>query len=232
MSPMQIRVVLADDHSVVRAGLKAVLASAPDIMVVGEAANGNEAVAIAKRERPDVIVMDLAMPDLDGAAATKEIIAAGIPTRVLMLSMHTEEECLVPVMEAGAAGYLVKTDAHRDLAEAIRVVAQGDCFVRPSAARILAKKLSTVDPLADDRKLFESLSLRERAVLRLVALGFTSAEVGERIFISAKMVDAHKHRIRTSLHLTHRAHYVQFALKLGLLTDPETITLARRESRS
>ncbi|MEO7456902.1 MAG: response regulator transcription factor [Gemmatimonadaceae bacterium] len=214
-----IRVVIADDHTVVRAGLKAVLRTAPDILVVGEAANGREVIAVATRERPDVIVMDLAMPELDGIDATKAIVAAELPSRVLMLSMHTEEECLVPVMEAGASGYLVKADAHRDLVDAIRVVAHGDCFVRPSAARILAKKLSAIDPVADDRRRFEALTPRERAVLRFVALGFTSAEVGQRVFISAKVVDAHKQRIRTLLHLTHRSHYVQFALRLGLLND-------------
>ncbi len=230
MSPNPIRVVLADDHSVVRAGLKAVLRAATDVTIVGEAANGREVVALAEREKPDVIVMDVAMPELDGIAATKQIVAAGLPSRVLMLSMHTEEEYLVSVMEAGASGYLVKSDAHRDLLSAIRVVAHGDCFVRPSAARILAKKLSSVDPMADEKRLYEALTPRERAVLRFVALGFTSAEVGQRIYISAKMVDAHKHRIRMLLNLTHRSHYVQFALKLGLLSEPEPATMARSGS--
>jgi two-component system, NarL family, response regulator NreC len=230
MSPEPIRVVLADDHTVVRAGLKAVLKSVLDITVVGEAANGRDVVMLAQREKPDVIVMDLAMPELDGIAATREIVAAGLPSRVLMLSMHTEEECLVPVMEAGAAGFLVKADAHRDLAEAIRIVANGDCFVRPSAARILARKLSIAEPFAEEQRLYQSLSPRERAVLRLVALGFTSAEVGRQVYLSAKMVDAHKHRIRTLLKLTHRAHYVQFALKLGLLGETPSFSVAQPES--
>ena len=220
-----IRVLIADDHTVVRAGLKAVLRSSPDITVVGEVPTGRAAVAFAERERPDVVVMDLAMPDLDGLEATAKIVALGIETKVLMLSMHTEEECLVSSMEAGATGYLMKSEAHVDLAEAIRIVAHGDCYVRPSAARILARKVSAVDPAVNERKLFESLSQRERAVLRLVALGFTSAEVGERVCISAKMVDAHKHRLRTVLDLRHRSQYVQFALKLGLLTSPEVPVL-------
>jgi two-component system, NarL family, response regulator NreC len=221
MIAMPIRVLIADDHTVVRAGLKAVLRGAPDITVVGEVPTGRAAVSFVERERPNVVVMDLAMPDLDGLEATAQILALGVETKVLILSMHTEEECLVSSMEAGATGYLVKSEAHMDLVDAIRVVAQGDCYVRPSAARILARKVSAVDPVVNERRLFESLSERERAVVRLVALGFTSAEVGERVCISAKMVDAHKHRLRTLLDLRHRSQYVQFALKLGLFTSPE-----------
>ncbi len=222
-----IRVAIADDHAVVRAGLRAVLEAAPDIIVIGEAANGRDIVSLVRRERPDVVVMDLAMPELDGIQATTAILALEVRSRVLVLSIHTEEEWLVPAMNAGASGYLVKTDAHRDLVQAIRIVARGDCFVRPTAARILARKLSAVAPAAAEQRLFDLLAPRERAVLRLVALGFTSAEVGQRIYLSARMVDAHKHRIRKLLNLTHRSHYVQFALKLGLLVEPGLAPLAR-----
>ena len=114
MSDGVIRVVLADDHAVVRAGLKAMLDGESDIRVVGEAANGREVVTLAQREWPDVVLMDLKMPELDGIAATRAIMAEGLPARVLMLTMHSEEDFLVPAMEAGAAGYLVKADAHRD----------------------------------------------------------------------------------------------------------------------
>ncbi|MGE5099641.1 MAG: response regulator transcription factor, partial [Deltaproteobacteria bacterium] len=110
-----IRVVLADDHAVVRAGLKAVLGGARDIEVIGEAKTGREAVALAERFKPDVIVMDLSMPEVDGTAATKEIVAKGLPVKVLILTMHTEEDYLIPLIEAGAAGYLVKSAADREL---------------------------------------------------------------------------------------------------------------------
>src|SRR5687767_4115255 len=113
-----IRVVLADDHAVVRAGLKAVLGSARDITVVGEASNGREAVALAERLNPDVIVMDLTMDQMDGTAATQEIVQKGLGARVLVLTMHAEEDYLVPVLEAGAAGYLVKSAADRELVDA------------------------------------------------------------------------------------------------------------------
>src|ERR1041384_8281987 len=115
-----IRVILADDHAVVRAGLKAVLGTAKDIEVIGEAKNGREAVALADQFNPDVVVMDLTMPELDGTAATKEIVEKGLSARVLILTMHAEEDYLVPLMEAGAAGYLVKSAADRDLVDAVR----------------------------------------------------------------------------------------------------------------
>lgn len=214
-----IRVVLADDHAVVRAGLKAVLGAAKDIEVIGEARNGREAVAMAERFKPDVLVMDLSMPELDGTAATKEIVAMELPTRVLVLTMHTEEDYLVPLIEAGAAGYLVKSAADRELVDAVRAVAHGDMYVRASAARVLAQRLTKKDPAAAERERFDKLTQRERDVLRLVARGYSAPEIGEQLFISPKTVDTYKQRIQEKLGLAHRSEYVQLALKLGLLAD-------------
>lgn len=214
-----IRVVLADDHTVVRAGLKAVLGTARDIDVVGEAKDGAEAVALVDRFHPDVVVMDLSMSGMDGATATKEIVAKGGDTRVLILTMHPEEEFLVPLLEAGAAGYLVKSAADRELVDAVRAVSKGDVFVRPSAARVLAKGLTRKDPQEVDKDRFARLTERERDVLRLTAQGYSAPEIGERLFISPKTVDTYKQRINEKLGLSHRAHYVQFALRLGLLQE-------------
>jgi two-component system, NarL family, response regulator NreC len=214
-----IRVILADDHAVVRAGLKAVLSSAKDIEVIGEAKNGVEAVALVERFKPDVVVMDLSMPDLDGTAATKQIVEKGIPTKVLVLTMHAEEDYLVPLMEAGAAGYLVKSAADRELVDAVRAIAHGDVYVRPAAARVLAKNLTKKDPEKVNRERFEKLTQREQDVLRLVAQGFSAPEIGERLYISPKTVDTYKQRIHEKLGLSHRSDYVQFALKLGLLAQ-------------
>jgi DNA-binding NarL/FixJ family response regulator len=219
MSSDNIRVVLADDHAIVRAGLKAVLARATDIEVVGEASDGEEAVAMAKRLDPDVLVMDVSMPKLDGIGATKALTERGPRPRVLVLTMHVEEEYLVPLLEAGAAGYLVKSIADRDLVDAIRAVARGDMYVRPTAARVLARELTRKDPEAEDRKRFEKLTARERDVLRLTAQGFSAPEIGERLFISPKTVDTYKQRIGEKVALHHRADYVRFALRLGLLGD-------------
>lgn len=217
MTPDVIRVVLADDHMIVRAGLKAVLATAKDISVVGEASNGKEALALAERSNPDVVVMDLSMSEMDGIQATKELVARGPTPRVLVLTMHAEEEYLVPLLEAGAAGYLVKSAADRDLVDAIRAVARGDLYVRPSAARVLAKGITRKDEHAEDREKYEKLTDRERDVMRLIAEGYTAPEIGEKLHISPKTVDTYKQRVNEKLGLTHRADYVKLALKLGLL---------------
>ena len=212
-----IRVLLADDHRVVRAGLRAVLGTTRDITVVGEASNGREAVSLAALVKPDVVVMDLAMPELDGVAATKAIIAADPGVRVLVLSMHAEQEYLVPVMEAGAAGYLLKTEADRELVNAVRAVAHGDVFVRPAAARILARRFVGRDEESSDKDRYARLTERERDVLRLVGQGYSAPEIGDRLLISPKTVDTYKQRIHEKLGLAHRSQYVQFAFRLGLL---------------
>jgi two-component system, NarL family, response regulator NreC len=213
-----IGVLLADDHSVVRAGLKAVLSSARDINVVGEARNGKEAVDFARQLRPDVIVMDLTMPEMDGTAATKEIVATNVDSRVLVLTMHAEEDYLVPVMEAEASGYLVKSDPDRELANAIRAVAHGDVHLRPAGGSVLAKKLGKKPVGGTDRQRYEKLTDRERDVLRLVGQGYSAPEIGTRLKISPKTVDTYKQRIQEKLNFSHRSQYIQFALKLGLLT--------------
>ena len=213
-----IRVILADDHAVVRAGLKAVLGAARDIEIVGEARDGREAVELAERLKPDVVVMDLSMGEADGTSATKDIVARGLSTRVLVLTMHAEEEYLVPLLEAGAAGYLVKSAADRELVDAVRTVARGELYVRPAAARILARGLTRKDPVQAERERFEKLTARERDVLRLVAEGYSAPEIGEKLFISPKTVDTYKQRVNEKLGLAHRADYVKLALKLGLIS--------------
>ena len=220
MSQDLIRVILADDHSVVRTGLKAVLGAARDIAVIGEAKTGREAIALVERLKPDVVVMDLSMPEMDGTAATKEIVAKGLPTKVLILTMHEEEDYLVPLIEAGAAGYLEKSAADRELVDAVRAVAAGDVYVRASAARVLAKGFAKRSTVANEREQYESLTQRERDVLRLVAQGYSAPEIGEKLFISPKTVDTYKQRVQEKLGLSHRAEYVQFALKLDLLSKP------------
>ena len=215
----QIRIVLADDHAVVRAGLRAVLGTAKDLVVVGEASNGREAVDLVERLNPDVLITDLSMPDMDGTAATKAIVARQLPTKILVLTMHVEEEYLVPLLEAGASGYLVKSAADKELVSAVRAVAYGDNYVSPSASGVLIKGLRRKDPVHEERERYESLTQRERDVLRFVAQGYSAPEIGERLFISPKTVDTYKPRIQEKLGLGHRAEYVQFALKLGLLTE-------------
>jgi len=227
MRPDLIRVVLVDDHQIVRSGLKAVLSTAKDIAVVGEGGSGKDALVLAERLNPHVIVMDLSMPDMDGLTATRELQKANATRvqspdepatrRVLVLTMHTEDEHLVALLEAGAGGYLLKSVADRELVDAVRTVAAGDVYVQPTAARALARGLAKRDGNAEERTRFEKLTDREQVVLRMVAEGYTAPEIGEHLTISPKTVDTYKQRIGEKLGLTHRTDYVKFALKLGLL---------------
>lgn len=215
--PDVIRVILADDHQVVRAGLKALLGGATDIEVVGEATNGRDALALVARLTPHIAVLDLDMPLMDGLTATKELVARGSATRVLILTMHTEEEYLVTLLEAGAAGYLMKNAADRELADAVRAVASGEIYVQASASRTLARAVARRAEHADERERYQQLSERERDVLVLVAGGYSASEIGEKLFISPKTVETYKQRIGDKLGLANRPDYVQLCLRLGLL---------------
>ncbi|MDB4917499.1 MAG: response regulator receiver [Gemmatimonadetes bacterium] len=215
--PDVIRVILADDHLVVRAGLKALLGVSKDIEVVGEATNGRDALALVERLHPHIAVFDLDMPQMDGLTATKDLVARNSQTKVLILTMHTEDEYLVTALEAGASGYLVKNAADRELADAVRTVAAGGIYVQPSASLTLARAVARRAGHADEREKYLQLSERERDVLVLVAGGHSASEIGEKLFISPKTVETYKQRITEKLGLSHRPEYVQFCLRLGLL---------------
>lgn len=214
-----IRVVLADDHTLFRAGLRVLLRHATDIEVIGEANSGSEAVAITERLSPDVLVMDLDMSEPDGAAATRILTERHSSCRILILSMFSEDDYLLPLLEAGASGYLTKEAAEQELVEAIRVVARGDVYVRPRVARLLAAHQRTRDksPHQQMTDQFEQLSRRERDVLELMAKGFGGVEIGQKLGISNKTVETYKERIEEKLGLRHRSEYVHFALEIGLL---------------
>ena len=212
-----IRVLLVDDHAVMRAGLRALLASEPDITVAGEAGSGEEAVELVDRLRPDVVVMDLSMPGIGGLAATRQIAAKGLPTRVLALTLHGESEYLLPMLEAGGSGYITKSSADTNLVEAIRVVSRGDAWLDPGAARLLVKNYR--EPRDAGREQPTSrLSAREREVLALTAEGYSSAEIGVRLGISGKTVETYRERLMEKLGLHHRSELVRLALREGLLT--------------
>lgn len=210
-----IRVLLADDHAVLRAGLHALLDREPDMRVVGEAGTGEEAVERASALRPDVVVMDLSMPGAGGLEATRQIAALGHGTRVLVLTVHAEEEYLLPVLEAGGSGYVMKTSADEDLVSAIRTVARGDVFLYPSAAALLLRGFTGKNDREPDP--LQKLTEREREVLGFTVEGFSSSEIGKKLFISPKTVDTYRARIMEKLHLHHRSELVRFALQTGLL---------------
>ena len=212
-----IAVVLVDDHNLVRTGIKAVLRGCPDVTVVGEADGGRAAVAVATRLRPEVIVMDLDMPEGDGLTATRALHAAVPESRVLVVTMSPEHEKLLPVLHAGARGYLCKSAVERELVEAIRVVAAGEVYVRPSVSQSLATSGEAPPKRRDDaRARLERLSDRERAVLLQTARGFNGPEIGRQLGITAKTVDTYKQRIEEKVGLSHRADYVRIALDADL----------------
>lgn len=211
-----IRIVLADDHAVLRAGLKALLDAEPDMAVVGEAGTGEEAIEKVKALKPDIVVMDLSMPGMGGLEATRRIAALGQGTRVLVLTMHAEEEFLLPVLEAGGSGYVRKTSADEDLTRAIRVVARDEVFLYPSAAKLLLQRYKEAEE-EDEKSPLNRLTEREREVLTLTAEGYSSSEIGEKLFISPKTVDTYRARVMEKLGLHHRAELVRFALRTGLL---------------
>ncbi|MGI9180848.1 MAG: response regulator [Longimicrobiaceae bacterium] len=214
--PEAIRIVLADDHVVLRSGLDALLSAEPDLRVVGQASTGEEAVERARTLKPDVVVMDLDMPGMGGLEATRQVAALGQDTRVLVLTMHAEEEYLLPVLEAGGSGYVRKTSVDVDLIRAIHAVARDEVFLYPSATKLLLRGYQKAEEKGEVSPV-EALSERECEVLALTAEGFSSSEIGKKLFLSPKTVDTYRARLMQKLELTHRSQLVRFALRTGLL---------------
>jgi DNA-binding NarL/FixJ family response regulator len=214
----KIRILVADDHAVLRAGLRALLNAEPDMEVIGEAANGREAVERAELLRPDVLVMDLSMPVMGGIEATKQIKEKGLNTRVLVLTVHAEQQYLLPVLQSGGAGYVLKQAADTELIQAIRTVHRGEAFLYPTAASMLLEDYRRRVSATEDQ--FDGLSEREREVLKFTAEGFSSQEIADRLVISAKTVDTYRQRIMDKLNIHHRSELIRYALRKGLLAAP------------
>jgi two-component system response regulator NreC len=214
--PETVRILLVDDHAVLRAGLRALLDAEPGFQVVGEAGTGEEGVRLAGQTRADVVVMDLSMPGMGGLEAVRQIAALNQGTRVLVLTMHGEEEHLLPVLEAGGSGYVTKRSADEELIEAIHTVARGDVFLYPSGAKLLLRGLKAKGEPGEDDPI-DRLTEREREVLSFTVEGFSSSEIGKKLFISPKTVDTYRSRIMEKLGLRHRSELVRFALRNGLL---------------
>jgi DNA-binding NarL/FixJ family response regulator len=213
-----VRVLLADDHGILRAGLRALLGNEPDMEVVGEAADGEEAVAQAAALDPDVIVLDIAMPRLDGLEAARRIRDRGLRAKILILTVHAEERYLLPVLRAGGSGYVQKSQADTDLLDAIRTVARGDAFLYPGATRLLLADYLGRE--GEGRGRSRDLSERERQVLALTAEGYSAQEIGERLILSPKTVETYRERAMQKLGLRRRADLVHYALRSGLLQSP------------
>jgi two-component system response regulator NreC len=212
----RIRVLLADDHAVLRAGLRALLAGEPDMEVIGEATDGEDAIVQAQRLRPDVLVLDIAMPRVNGLEVIRRIREQGLDVKVLVLTMHSEEQYLLQVLRAGGSGYVLKASADTELMEAIRTVHRGEAFLYPSATALLLEDYRERKG-EDERDRFDDLSEREREVLALTAAGYTNQEIADKLIISAKTVDTYRSRIMEKLDLHHRSELVKIALRRGLL---------------
>lgn len=223
-----IRLMLVDDHEVVRTGLRTFLETQAGLEVVGEANNGQTALELAKEKKPDVVVMDISMPDMDGLETTRRLLVATPDCKVLALTVHADKQYFFEMLAAGAVGYVTKQAAADDLVSAIRSVAEGNVYLQPALAlwlledyrRLAAQDLT--ESLIESRekeahKDLESLSERERQVVELVADGMTNIEIGEALGISPKTVARHRERIMGKLNLHSCAELVKFAIRTGLI---------------
>lgn len=216
MSDSQISIVLADDHGIVRAGLRALLDSQPDMRVVAEAPDGETAIALARSEDPTVVITDLSMPG-GGMETIREIASLPNQARVLVLTVHAEERYLLPVLEAGGSGYVRKASAHTDLLDAVRTVARGEVFLDPQATKTLLRGYLGRVNTGDESDLGEVLSDREREVVKLTAEGYTAQQAGEMMALSPKTIETYRHRAMQKLGLANRAELVRYALRAGLI---------------
>ncbi|MFH1941479.1 MAG: response regulator transcription factor [bacterium] len=211
----KIRVLVADDHTIVRKGLCALLNSEPNIEVVGEAEDGREAVERIGKIKPDVVLMDISMPSLNGFEATRQIRKGHPGIRILVLTMHTNEEYIFEILQAGASGYVLKKSAPSDLVSAINAVYQGSAFLSPPVAEKVIERLKgmTVDNETKKVKLTE----REREVLQLIAEGCTNKEIAKRLFISVKTVESHRTHLMEKLDIHHASGLTKYAIQKRII---------------
>lgn len=215
---MPTSILIADDHGILRAGLRALLSAEDDFEVVGEAASSKVAVREAARLRPDVVLMDVSMPDLDGLQATRLLVQELVGVRVLLLTVHEDEALVREAIQVGAAGYVVKRAVETELIDAIRSVAAGHLYIHPSLTRsLLEQSQSQRGSMAAD-----CLTPREIDVLQLIAQGYTNRQVAEHLGLSIRTVETHRAHLRAKLHLDTRAELVRYAAKHNLLRPGTT----------
>lgn len=216
-SGKKVRVLMADDHTMFREGVRLLLETRGGFEVVGEAATGREAVELARSLRPDVIVMDIGMPDMNGLDATRLIQADNPSSRVLILTMHDTDEYFFSALDAGASGYVLKEAASNDLVNAIESVSRGGMFLYPSLATKLVEEYLRRVGSGEERSSYDALTPRERQVLQLIGEGRTNQEIAEKLGLSVHTVQTHRVHIMNKLGLHNRAQLVSYAARLGLL---------------
>ena len=213
----KIRVLLVDDHTIVREGVSALLELSPEIEIVGEAANGNEAMEMAREQPVDLVLMDLDMPVMGGLEATRNICKEFPGIKVLVLTQYDHREHVLSILEAGAHGFLNKSAASTELVSAIRAIYRGDSFLSPSATKHLVESYQLETDSKNKSDPYEQLTEREKEVLRLLAEGRTAREIAGRLFISPKTVDSHRTRLMHKLDLHNRAELVKYALRKKII---------------
>jgi DNA-binding NarL/FixJ family response regulator len=211
----QIRILLADDHQIVRQGLKSMLEANRDLAVVGEAADGRSVLRMAESVKPDVVVMDIGMPELNGVDATRQLMADRPQTKVVALSMHTDRRFVVEILRAGAKGYVVKDAAFNELAAAIRAVMSNRVYLSPRLAGSVVDSLVSDKP-SDGQSAFTRLSARQRQVLQLIAEGRSTKEIAFDLGLSVKTVETHRARIMDALKIFTVAELTRYAILEGL----------------
>ncbi len=216
----RIRVLIADDHTLVREGLRALLEGQGGFEVIAEASNGREAVDRALQMRPDVVLMDIGMPELDGLAATRRITKANSTIRVLVLTVHETEDYFFRVLEAGAHGFLVKDAAGTELVAAVEAVHHGGVFLHPPMAKRLVEEYLARIGSGEERAAHAMLTRREREILALIGAGNTNQEIADQLSLSVNTVQAHRSHIIDKLNLHSRADLMRYAVRVGLLRDP------------
>jgi len=216
---MKIHILLADDHTILRAGLKMMLNAQPDMEVVGEAQGGRHAIQEAQRLRPDIVLMDITMPDLNGIEATRQIKKIMPDVKVLVLTMHENEEYVFQALRAGASGYMLKEAADTELITALHVVHDGYFYLSPTAQSVMVGDYLQRVNSGEEKDSYSNLTEREREILKLVAEGYTNNQIAERLVISPKTVDTHRTHIMDKLNLHSRAELVKYAMRRCLLED-------------
>jgi two-component system, NarL family, response regulator NreC len=210
-----ISVLIADDHTIVRSGVRLLLSAEPDIEVIGEALNGREALELVQALHPDVVLMDITMPEMDGLEATRQIKASFPDTQVLVLTMHRSDEYFFEMLKAGASGYILKGAKTSELINAVRVVSQGQVFIYPTMAQKLVEGYLN---LAEwDKEVKDTLSPRELEILHLLVAGHTSKDIADKLVLSPSTVQTHRSNIMNKLGLNNRYELMQYARKRGLL---------------
>ncbi len=215
MNEPTVRVLIADDHTIVRSGVRLLLATEPDIDVIGEARDGVEALAEIELLQPDVVLMDIAMPGLDGLAATREIKSRWPQINIIVLTMHRQDEYFFEALRAGASGYILKGAETSDLINAVRVANRGEVFLYPSMAQRLVKDYLSRDSSTSG----PALSAREKEILQLLAEGYSNQEIAEKLVLSPSTVHTHRSNLMSKLGLNTRHELVEYARRRGLVRD-------------